>query len=287
MSWTTRKLLAWTTEHFEKKGLDSPRVSSEMLLSHVLKTDRLKLYMDPDRPASDTERADFRVLVERALKHEPVDYLVGHAPFFTLTFKVTPAVLIPRPSTETLIEHVLQNHRATGPGRVHIADVCTGSGCIAVSLAKHLPEATVVASDISEAALAVARENAEKHGVADRIEFRHGDLLEPLNGDRFDYLCTNPPYIPDDEWDAIAPNVKDHEPVTALRGGKDGLLFIRPILKRAADYLKPSGQLALEAAAVHKDALIQQIQQEESLVDPRVLKDHEGLPRILVAHKSK
>jgi len=283
--WTTRKLLAWTTEHFEKKELDSPRVSAEMLLSHVLETDRLKLYMDPDRPASDLERAAFRDLVERALEHEPVDYLVGHAPFFTLTFKVSPAVLIPRPSTETLVEHVLQHHRAAGPGRAHIADVCTGSGCIAISLAKHMPEATFVASDISEAALAIAKQNAEKHGVADRIEFRHGDLLDPLNGDRFDYLCTNPPYIPDDEWDAIAPNVKDHEPVTALRGGKDGLLFIRPILQHAATYLKPSGQLALEAAAAHKAALIQLVDQEDSLNHPRVLNDHEGLPRILIAEQ--
>ncbi len=284
--WTTRRLLAWTAEHFEAKGIDSPRLSAEMLMAHVLEVERLKLFMEPDRPASDLERAAFRDLVERAVAHEPVDYLVGHAPFFTLKFKVTRATLIPRPSTETLVEHVIQHARVTPGFRTPlIADVGTGSGCIAISLAKHLTEARVVATDISAEALAVAQENAATHGVADRIDFIQGDLLEPViqTGHRFDYLCSNPPYIPDDEWDDVAPNVKDHEPTTALRGGHDGLVYLRPIIEGAADLIRPGGQLVLEHATVHGAVLPPLIEQTQGLADPRVLKDHEALPRILVA----
>ena len=180
--WTTRALLTWMGDAFTKKGLDSPRLMGEMLMSHVLKCDRLKLYMDADRPASADERESLRVLVGRALKHEPVQYLVGEAWFFGLPLRVTPEVLIPRPCTETIIEQVLGHCRAepgfggkTGEG-VRFADLCTGSGCIAIALAKNLPQATGIATDISEAALAVAKANAEKHKVAERLEFVHGDL---------------------------------------------------------------------------------------------------------------
>src|SRR5690606_19821155 len=158
-----------------------------------------------------------------AAGHEPVDYLVGQAPFFAMMFKVTPAVLIPRPSTETLVEHVIQHARRT-PGFASplIADIGTGSGAIAVSLAKHLPSARVVAVDISADALAIARENARTYGVEDRIDFVQGDMLQALAGKgQFAFLTSNPPYISDEEWLHVQPNVKDHEPHTALRGGAD------------------------------------------------------------------
>src|SRR5690606_2657740 len=137
--WTTRRLLSWTTDYFQRKGLDSPRLTAEMLLAHVLGVTRLKLYMDPDRPATELERAAFRELVERAARYEPVDYLVGQTPFFSMMLKVSPAVLVPRPSTETIVEHVLQHARRT-PG-FHsplIVDLGTGSGAIAIAIAKHL-----------------------------------------------------------------------------------------------------------------------------------------------------
>lgn len=285
--WTTQRLIQWTTQAFEQKGIDSPRVCAEMLLSHVLNQARLKLYMDPHRPASDLERAAFRELVERALKDEPVDYLVGKAPFFSMLFKVSPAVLIPRPSTETLVEHVLQHHRRT-PGfkSPRIADVGTGSGAIIIALAKQLirtdPNASFVATDISEAALAVAKENAVAHGVADRIDFRLGDLLEPLRGERLTYLCSNPPYIPDHEWDAVEPNVKDHEPTGALRGGADGLDYIRPLIEGARKVLADPGQLVVEIAACQRQDVID-LANAQGLNHPSVLVDHESLPRILVA----
>lgn len=285
--WTTNKLLTWTAAAFEKKGIDSPRLSAEMLLAHVLGLPRLKLYMDPHRPTSDLERAAFRDLVERAMAHEPVDYLVGQAPFFSMLLKVSPAVLIPRPSTETLVEHVLQHARRTpGFSKPRIADVGTGSGAIAIALARQFKQAgtdaVIIATDLHEDALAVARENAAKIGVAELIEFRHGDLLAPLSGEKLTYLLSNPPYIPDHEWGAVEPNVKDHEPTHALRGGADGLDLIRPLIAGAKALLSEPGQLCIEIAACQKAEVIE-LAKAAGLRHPSVLVDHEKLPRVLVA----
>jgi release factor glutamine methyltransferase len=281
--WTTRRLLAWTTEHFTRRGIDSPRLSAEMLLAHVLGSTRLRLYIDPDRPATDLERAAFRELVERAARHEPVDYLVGLAPFFSLLLQVNPRVLIPRPSTETIVAHVIE-HARRNPGfrAPRIADVGTGSGAIAIALAKNMPECRVIATDISPEALALAGANARACGVAERIDLRPGDLLAPLAGERLHYLVSNPPYISDAEWAQVAPNVKDYEPVLALRGGSDGLKFLRPLIAQAALYLQRPGQLVLEIAASQKAAVLE-LAAAAGLANPRVLADHEALPRVLVA----
>ena len=285
--WTVRRLLAWTTEHFDRKGIDRARLCAEMLLAHVLGIERVKLYMDLDRPATELERAAFRELVERAGDHEPVDYLVGQAPFFSMMFKVTPAVLIPRPSTEALVEHVIQHARRTpGFSAPLIADIGTGSGIIAICLAKHIPASRIVATDQSEAALEVARENAKRHGVVDRIEFRHGDLLEPLGARPVRYLIANPPYISDEERAEVAPNVKDYEPVEALRGGVDGLKFIRPLIAQAASHLDEPGQLVMEIAASQKAAALQLAGEAENLSNAHVLADHERLPRVLVCDRA-
>ncbi|MEM6334257.1 MAG: peptide chain release factor N(5)-glutamine methyltransferase [Planctomycetota bacterium] len=284
--WTTRGLLAWTAEHLERKGVDQPRLSAEMLLAHVLGVERLGLYTEADRPASELERAAFRELVERAAEHEPVDYLVGRSPFFSLMFEVTRATLIPRPSTETLVEHVLQHARRTpGFNDPVIADVGTGSGAIAVSLAKHLAGARVIATDVSEEALEVAKRNAEAHGVGDRVEFRRGDLLEALGRDRVDYLVSNPPYIPDDEWGEVDRNVKEYEPESALRGGADGMLFVRPLIEGAAGALNTPGHVAIELAAARAGEAKGLAEAQEGLSNARVLADHEALPRVLVADR--
>lgn len=283
-SWTTRRLLAWTTEHFTKRGLDSPRMSAEMLLAHVLGVARLKLYTEADRPASDLERAAFRELVERALNHEPVDYLVGQAPFFSMMFAVDKRVLVPRPSTETIVEHIIQHARRTpGFGSPAIADVGTGSGAIAVTLAKHIPHSRVIATDIRADALEVARANAKTYGVEDRMEFRQGDLLAPLTGMRLRYLVSNPPYIPDHEWDAVEPNVKNYEPTHALRGGHDGLDFIRPLIATGHQFLEHPGQIVIEIAASQKQAVLELMRHNTAFENATVLADHEGLPRVLVA----
>jgi release factor glutamine methyltransferase len=281
--WTTRQLLEWTTGHFKSLGLDHSRLSAEMLLAHILEVERLKLYIDPDRPASDLERAAFRDLVERAEANEPVDYLVEQTPFFSMMLKVSPAVLVPRPSTETLVEHVIQHARRT-PGFAGplIADIGTGSGAIAIALAKHIPDSRLIAIDISEDALSLARENAASQGVADRIDFRCGDLLEPLTGLHVRYLVSNPPYISDSEWQDVPPNVKDYEPTLALRAGADGLKYLKPLIEQARNYLEMPGQLVLEGASSQRDVLIE-LAEQAGLTNAHVLADHEALPRILVA----
>lgn len=284
--WTTRRLLRWTGDYLKSKGVDSPRLAAEMLLAHVLHADRIKLYTDADRPANDAERMVYRELVQRAAEHEPVQYLVGKAYFFALDFQVSPAVLIPRPSTETLVEHVIQ-HARRSPGFADpvIADIGTGSGAIAVALAKNLPDAHVLATDISGAALEVARANARRHGVADRIDFREGSLFEPLSG-RYHFICANPPYISDAEWEQVAPNVRDYEPTAALRAGADGLDLMRPLIAGAGDYLEHPGQLVLEFAASQKQAVLELAKLTAGLADPHVLPDAEGHPRVLVANRA-
>lgn len=286
--WTTRRILAWTTRYFERKGIDRPRLIAEILLAHVLGCGRLDLYMDPDRPASELERATLRELIGRAGRYEPVDYLVGWAPFWSMRFKVTRDVLIPRPSTEAVVEHVLQHARRT-PGfyGATIADVCTGSGVIAVTLAKCLPDSRVVATDVSGAALAVAKENAAAQGVADRVELRRGDLLEPLGGERFSYLVSNPPYVSDEEWEELPAHIKNFEPAGALRGGADGLDFLRPLIERGHEHLTGAGQLVLEIPDRKKEAVLDLARGNPGLAHARVLSDHEGLPRVLVAEAAR
>ncbi len=282
-TWTTRRLLEWMTGHFQTRGIDSPRVVAEMLLAHVIGCDRMRLYMEVDRPAEQPELTSLRELVARAARHEPAQYLVGHAWFFARQFEVTRSVLIPRPSTETLVEHVIQWCRSeSGCGEPLIADIGTGCGCIAVSLAIDLKTARVVATDLDEAAIAVARRNAAAHGVEDRIEFRTGAGVGPLDG-TYDVVCSNPPYISDGQWLEVAPNVKEYEPQRALRGGADGLAVIRSIIAGAGPLLRPGGRLVMEIADSHRDEVHGLVMATGVLVNPVFHRDHEGLWRVLVA----
>lgn len=303
-SWTTRRLLAWMQQAFHAKGLDAPRLLSELLMAHVIGCERLKLYLDPDRPASPLERDTLRTLVGRALKHEPVQYLVGEAWFFGLPLKVDARVLIPRPATQTIVEHVLQHVRAShGPSQANspsrgegmlIADVCTGSGAIAIALAKHLPAARLIATDVSADALAVAKENAARHAVSDRIDFLQGDLLAPLaafaptaRDASLDYLVSNPPYIPDDEWpDKVDINVREFEPSLALRGGSDGLQFVRPLLEHAPRLLKPGGQVLVEVADSRAQQAAAIASANPQLTSVAILRDSDGLERVVLARKA-
>ena len=286
------------TDAFKKKGMDSPQLQARLLMSHVIGCDDMRLFLDPDRPASDLERGQLRDLVGRALKDEPVQYLIGEWRFFGLPFKVDKRVLIPRPSTETIVEHVLQHTRVeagfggkAGEG-VLIADVCTGSGNIAASLLKNLTGARAVATDVSAGALEVARHNATKLGVADRIDFLEGDLLAPLAefpGTRglgmLHYLVSNPPYIPDDEWGAVAPNVKDYEPTSALRGGEDGMRFVRPLIEGGPAYLRPGGLILIEVATARAADSLEQMRARPEIAWATVLDDVEGLPRVVVGRR--
>lgn len=287
-------LLAWMTEAFQQKGLESPQLFAQLLMCHVIGCDRLKLYTDADRPASEIERSTLRDLVKRAVEHEPVQYLTGEAMFYGLQLSVSPSVLIPRPSSETIVETVLQHckHQPGFGGKVGenilIADVCTGSGCIALALAKNLPGARVVATDISNDALDVARANADRLGLTERVEFVQGDLLEALgkhpaagHAGGLDFLVSNPPYIPDDEWEDVEPNVKDHEPTLALRGGMDGLALVRPMLTDGPKLVREGG-LVLTEVAVSRAAEAKAIAESaQRVAKVEILRDIDGLDRVI------
>lgn len=286
-------------EAFTRKGLDSPRLSAEVLLAHVIGCERLRLYMDVDRPANDIERAALRDLVKRAMDDEPVQYLTGEAWFFGLRLRVDRRVLVPRPCTELLVEQVL-HHCKSRPGfggksgdGVLIADVCTGSGAVALALAKHLTGARVVATDISAEALDVARENAESLGLTDRVEFVEGDLLDalakhPAAGQEAElaFLVSNPPYIPDDEWDAVPTNVREHEPTLALRGGMDGLALARPLLTEGPRLVRQGGLVLVEVAASRAAEALSIAEGSPRIGRADVLKDLEGLDRVIRAEVS-
>jgi len=285
-TWTTRALLEWIAAAFDRAGVDSPRRAAEFLLAHVLGCERLRLYMDPDRPASEVERDRLRTLVRRALHGEPLQYLLGTWSFFGVELACDARALIPRPSTETLVEHILQHARRPDAAPIRrIADIGTGAGSIALALAMNLPNAHVIATDISADALELARENVDRHGLAGRVELRRGDLLEPLAGQTFDVIASNPPYIPDDEWQRVPAIVKDHEPATALRGGADGLDVVRRVLTEGPALLQPGGWLVVEVAARTARDAAQLAGVQTGMTDAAVLQDSDGLDRVVAVRR--
>lgn len=252
-TWTTLAVLDWTTKRFSDAGIASARLEAQLLLAHVLQCTRTQLYMSFDKPLAEPELAAFRELIRRRLAGEPVAYLLGEHEFWGLPFHVDPSVLVPRPDTETVIE-VARGLRADRAAACRVLDLCTGSGAIAVSLAKELPAARVVATDISEAAVAIARRNAERNGVADRVDVRLGDLWQPVGGERFDLICSNPPYIASAVIPTLAAEVK-REPRLALDGGPDGLAFYDRIVPVAREHLEPGGALVVEHGYDQADAV--------------------------------
>jgi release factor glutamine methyltransferase len=242
--WTVRRVLGWTAQHFEKLGLDSPRLTAELLLAHVLGTSRVRLYTDLDRPLEPAELAAYRALIARRAAGEPTQYLTGRREFYGRPFAVDPRVLIPRPETELLVEAVMQ--AVPKDHALRILDLCTGTGCVGITLALERPAARVVATEISPGAAEVARANATALGAADRFEVRVGDLFAPVEGEApFDVVVANPPYVPTAEMATLSAEVRK-EPAGALDGGDDGLDLIRRIVAGAPRCLVPGGLLALE-----------------------------------------
>jgi len=285
-TWTVRRLLEWTPGFFQKKGVDQPRLSAELLLAHVLNVPRIKLYTDFERVLDERLLTQYRELVRRAVEQEPIAYLTGKAYFFNLEFSVTRDVLIPRPDTETLVENVLQTVRhQSGLETARVLDLCTGSGCIAAAIAKNLKAVRVLAIDISEAAVAVSKKNIEQLGLADRVIVEQGDLFEPLSRvvdpRPFDLIVANPPYIPTNQIETLDKSVKDFEPVSALDGGIDGLIIHRRILQRAADHLTAAGRVFLEIAFDQGPAMREIATAHELFDDVRILKDYGGNDRVI------
>lgn len=253
VAWTTLGVLDWTTQRFTEAGITSARLEAQILLAHVLGCTRMQLYTGFDKPLGDAELASYRGLIKRRLGGEPVSYLVGETEFWGLPFQVEPSVLVPRPDTETVIEVA----RAARPDRAaacRILDLCTGSGVIAISLAREYPAAQVVATELSADAAALARRNAARNAVADRVDVRDGDLFAPVRGERFDLIAANPPYIASSVIPTLSREVR-REPVIALDGGPDGLGFYDRICAGAREHLLPGGAIVLEHGFDQADAV--------------------------------
>jgi len=281
-NWTVLELLRWTTGHFTSLGIETPRLDAELLLAHALGTDRLRLYLDFEKPVSESERAAYRALVRRrAGERVPVALLVGRREFWSLSLRVSPDVLVPRPETETLVAAALELLPAGLPTRV--LDLGTGSGAIALAIASERPQARIVATDISPAALEIARQNADELGMAERIRLVEGDGLAAVAGEVFDLIVSNPPYVAESQRGALPPELA-HEPEQALFAGPDGLDLLRRIAAGAGAALAPGAGLALELAPEQAPAVAGWCR-EAGLLDVRTLRDLAGRDRVVVARQ--
>jgi release factor glutamine methyltransferase len=266
-----------TTPFFEKHGVDSPRLTIELLLAHVLQKKRMQLYLEFERVLDAATLEKLRPLVRRRADGEPVQYIIGETEFHGLKFAVDRRVLIPRPETELLVETVATRNPKS------LVDVGTGSGCIAISLAKLLPTAEIFAVDASAEALAVAQANAGRHGVEKNVRFFEGDLLSTLPDSlQVEAIVSNPPYIASGDWAGLPKEVRDFEPVQALTAGVDGLEIIRRLVTTARRVLSPTGFLALEIGAGQRAAVAELFDREQFVVCD-VVKDLQGHERVIVA----
>jgi release factor glutamine methyltransferase len=278
--WTIKRLLEWTTNYLKQNGAASPRLDAEVLLSNAIGCQRIDLYVSFDQVPPAAQLATFREHVKRRSTGVPVAYLVGQKEFFSLAFKVTPDVLIPRPETEFVVIRALDVVKQQAKSDLQIADVGTGSGVLAIVLAKKLPSAHVTAIDISPAALEVARVNAETHGVADRIDFVVGDVLQDVPpNQKFDLIVSNPPYIALSDSE-VQPDVKKHEPHLALFAGPNGDEIITRLIDQAATRLNPGGYLLIETSPKLMSRCIEYCQAHADLCETRSTADLAGLPRV-------
>ncbi|MBN1941711.1 MAG: peptide chain release factor N(5)-glutamine methyltransferase [Phycisphaerae bacterium] len=282
--WTVLRLLDWTKGYFQRAGVESPRLCAEILLAHSLDCGRVDLYARYDHQPDERQLADFRENVKKAAGGQPTAYLVGHKEFYSLSFRVTPAVLIPRPETELLVDQAVA-HLRRQDGPTTCWDVCTGSGCVAAAVAKHAPRATLLATDVSPEAVLVAKENVELLGLAERVTCATADLLnvpEAWRGESlFDAITANPPYVAD--GDELGAGV-EYEPASALRAGQDGLAVLRPLIAAVPERLRPGGVFCVEFGRGQADA-VRDLIVSTGLEEPTILKDHQSIERAAVTRK--
>ncbi len=281
--WTTLAVLDWTTQRFTEAGIAGARLEAQLLLAHVLKCTRTQLYMGFDKPLADAELAGYRALIKRRLGGEPVAYLLGEHEFWGLPVYVDPNVLVPRPDTETVVE-VARATRADRSAPCRVLDLCTGSGAIALGLAKELPAAQIIATEISEAAAAIAVRNVERNQFTGRIEVRRGDLFAPVAGEQFDLIVSNPPYIATAVIATLSAEVKK-EPVLALDGGADGLVFYDRICGEAMTYLAPGGALVVEHGYDQAEAVRARFERA-GFTDVTLVHDLAKQPRVTWARRA-
>jgi release factor glutamine methyltransferase len=294
-SWTILATLRWTADYFRAKGIPEPRASAEILLAHTLGVSRLDLYLRYDQPLNPEELARFKALMVRRREGEPVAYLTGHREFWSLDIRVTPAVLIPRPETETLVATALEAAKEHYPKTQNLtpktpplwgAEVGVGSGAVVIALAKELPLMAWVGLDTSGAALAVARDNARRHGVVQRVHFLQADLLNVLKPNAaLALLVANLPYVPRAEWERLPREIKAFEPPEALLGGEDGLDLIRPLIRQAQHYTKEGGWVLLEVGDRQAPQVADLFEITGAYDRIETIKDFSGMERVVRARR--
>ena len=288
-TWTIQKLLNWVTQFLTDKGIDSPRLSAELLLSHVLGLKRIELYTQYNQAVGKQELDKLRGLVKRAGQHEPIAYLVGKTEFYSMELNVTPDCMIPRPETELLVQRAIEFLR-TRNGIQYVCDLCSGSGCIAAAIAKNFPNARILATDICDAALSVAATNVEKYQLQDKITLLSGDLFDPiipqLDVCKFDLIVCNPPYVSSGEYEKLDKNVKNYEPRLALFAGEDGMDIYRRIIEKVDSYLKPDAALILEIGYAQGPDVKELLEQTDVFGEIKIEKDLHNNDRIVTAKKA-
>ena len=284
-------ILKMSTDYLEKKGIENPRLNVELLLGHVLKLNRVQLYLNFERPLTTPELDQFREFLKRRANHEPIQYITGETEFYSLKIKVNRHTLIPRPETEILVDKIIEicNKTFSQQDKFTVLDIGTGSGNIAISLAKNIQNAHILGIDINADAIKTAFKNAQIHSVEDRIRFKVADVfddnffLELTN--KIDIIVSNPPYISQEEYEELPIEVKNFEPYIALNGGKDGFNFYHQILKISKDILKPDSIIGFEIG-YNQGKLIKEIAVESDFKDVEIFKDLNGRERILIASKA-
>ena len=285
--WTVLRMMRWSGEYLESKGVARGRLDGEHLLADVLGLERLELYLQFDRPLVAAELDRYRPLLKRRAKREPLQYILGRAAFRELDLRVDDRVLIPRPETETLVDEVLEWARAHASAESRALDLGTGSGAIALSLALEGPFGLVVATDSSEAALEIARRNAEAAALDEKVEFRLGSYFAPVSGaETFDVVVSNPPYIGDREARSLEPEVRDWEPADSLFAGPDGLRALRMIVAGVGRHIRPGGLLALEVGLGQAGPVMALLEDTGEYVDLSVRRDLTGRERMVLTRRA-
>jgi len=283
--WTILEILQWTSAYFKTKRVEQPRAAAEILLAHVLGMERIGLYLNFDKPLSSPERSRYRDLILRRASGVPTGYLTGHREFWSMDLKVNPGVLIPRPETEILVEETLKCISAAMPCR--ILELGTGSGAVALSMAKELPLSRPVATDRSVAVLSTAHANAVELGYAARILFVASNWFDAFKpGPRFQAVVSNPPYVSPEEFSLLPREIREHEPPEALLAGDGGMAVIRHIFREAHEYLIPGGWLLMEIGSTQKDRACRAASEVGRYGAISVRNDYSGLPRVVRAQKT-
>ena len=289
-AWTVLRLLEWTTDYFKKRGAASPRLDAEVLLAEARGCSRIELYTAFNSEPSAEVREAYREMVRRRAEGTPVAYLVGHKEFYSVDLRVTEATLIPRPETEHVVIEALDRAKELRAADIQktlrIADIGTGTGAIAIAIAKNLPQCKLFAIDASPPALEIARYNVQKLELDQRIDLRLGDLLAPLADEPpLDIICSNPPYVSAAEYEQLSPEVRNFEPQSALVAGPDGTEIIARLIDEAHPRLVSGGSLIIEYSPMISQAVVGLIQQHGGYEEPRLIKDLAGLQRVVSVKK--